>query len=129
MSNRGSGERWPILCFVERKMIGSQEMIMIEVPAFDLRARSGRLSTLSPLDDTSQTTPLLGSARGNRRRARFSHAEEDLLIELKERREPKLSWREIQRHFPNRTIGSLQVHYSTQLKVRRPWGRAAAKKM
>ena len=130
MSNRGSGERWPVLCFVERNMIGSQEMIMIEVPAFDLRARSGRVSTLSPSDDTSHTTPpILGSARGNRRRARFSHAEEDLLIELKERRERKLSWREIQRHFPNRTIGSLQVHYSTQLKGRRPWGRAAAKKM
>ena len=128
-SSRGSGERWLVQCFVERKMIGSQEVMTIEVPAFDLRARCGRDSTLSPSDDTSQTTPLLGVARGGRRRARFSRAEEDLLVELKEQRAPKLSWREIQRYFPQRTMGSLQVHYSTQLKVRRPWRRAAAKKM
>ena len=123
------GERWPVQCYVERTMIGSQEVITIQVPAFGLCARSGRDSALSPSGDTSQKTPILGIARGVRRRARFSRAEEDLLVELKERREPKPSWREIQRHFPQRTMGSLQVHYSTQLKVRRPWGRATAKKM
>jgi hypothetical protein len=52
--------------------------------------------------------PILRDACGSRRRARFSRAEEDLLIKLKERRDLKLSWREIQRHFPNWTIGSLQ---------------------
>ena len=129
MSSRGSGERWPVQCYVERTMIGSQEVITIQVPAFDLCAKSGRDSALSPSGDTSQKTPILGIVRGGRRRARFSRAEEDLLIELKERREPKLSWREIKRHFPQRTTGSLQVHYSTQLKVRRPWRHAAAKKM
>ena len=118
ISGEGRGERWPIQCFVERKMIGSQEVTMIQVPAFDLCARSGRLSTLSPLDDTSQTTPILGAACEGRRRARFSRAEEDLLVKLKEQRGPKLSWREIQRRFQNRTTGSLQVHYSTHLKGR-----------
>jgi hypothetical protein len=117
ISGRGRGEWWPIKCFVERKMIGSQEVITIQVPAFDLCARSGRLSTLSALDDTSQTTPILGAACEGRRRARFSRAEEDLLDKLKEQRGPKLTWREIQRWFPNRTTGSLQVHYSTQLKA------------
>jgi hypothetical protein len=110
-------------------MIGSQEVISIEVPAFDLYARSGRDSALSCSGDTSQTTPIRGAARQGRRGAGFLRAEEDLLVELKERREPKLSWREIKRHFPNRTTGSLQVHYSTRLKGRRPRKRAAAIKM
>ena len=120
VSNKGSGERWPVQCFVERTTIGSQEVITIQMPALDLCAKSGRVSALSAWSKTSQQTPTLGIARGGRRRARFSPAEEDLLVELKERREPKPSWREIQRHFPQRTMGSLQVHYSTQLKVRRP---------
>ena len=64
-------------------------------------------------------TPIVVAAQRGKPRARFSKEEEDLLIELKERRDPKLSWREIQRHFPIRTIGSLQVRYSTQLKGRR----------
>jgi len=91
---------------------------MIQLPAFDLCATSGRASTLSLLDVTSPTTPILGAACEGRRRARFSRAEEDLLVRLKEQRGPKLSWREIQRRFPHRTTGSLQVHYSTHLKGR-----------
>jgi hypothetical protein len=84
-----------------------------------LCARSGLVSTLSPSDDTFQTTPILSAIRTGQRRARYSRAEEDKLVKLKERREPKLSWREIQGYFPDRTIGSLQVHYSMHLKGRR----------
>jgi hypothetical protein len=128
MSNK-EGEWRPIQCFVQQKTMGSQEVITIQMPAFDLYTRSGQAATLSPSDDTSQTTPIRGAARQGRRGAGFLRAEEDLLVELKERREPKLSWREIKRHFPNRTTGSLQVHYSTRLKGRRPRKRAAANKM
>lgn len=118
MSNRGEGERWPVQCFVERAMMGSQEMITIRLPAFDLYARSGRESALSPSDDASQTIPINVAMRGSRRRVQFSQAEEERLVELKERRHPKLSWKEIQEHFPSRTTATLQVHYSTQLKGR-----------
>jgi hypothetical protein len=82
-------------------MIGSQEVINIQVPTFDLCAGSGRNPTLSPLDDTSQATPIFDAACGGRRRARFSQAEEDLLVKLKSQSDPKLS---------------VQVHYSTHLK-------------
>lgn len=116
MSRGARGERWPIQCVAERKMIGSQELITIEVPTFDLCAGSGRGHPLSSSADTSQVTPILDVACGIRRRTRFSRAEEELLMALKEQGEPKLSWREIQRRFPNRTTGSLQVHYSTRLK-------------
>jgi hypothetical protein len=106
-------------------MIGSQEVSIIQVPAFDLCARSGWVSTLSPLDDTSQAALMLGATRKSGRRARFTLEEEDLLVHLKERRKLKLSWREIQRHFPHRTIGSLQVHYNMHLKGRRASQRRA----
>jgi hypothetical protein len=116
--SRGEGERWPVQCFVERTIIGSQEVITIQLPAFDLHARFGRESALSSTDDTSQTRPIKVAMCGSRRRVRFSHAEEERLVELKELRHPKLSWKEIQEHLPNRTTASLQVHYSTQLKGR-----------
>jgi hypothetical protein len=119
MSSKGRGGRWPVQCFVERKTIGSREVIMIELPVLDVCARSGYVSILAPSNDTSQKMPILGAARRGRRRSRFSQAEEDLLVKLKEQREPRLTWMEIQRHFPDRTIGSLQVHYSTHLKGRR----------
>lgn len=92
---------------------------MIELPAIDLCARSGQDSALSASDDTSQTPPISCAVHGGRRRARFSREEDHLLVKLKARREPKLSWRVIQGYFPNRTSASLQVHYSTQLKGHR----------
>ena len=118
-------ERWPLRCFLQRKMIGSQETITIELPAFDLRDPSKQGALRACPDTAVGTIPLLATARGNRRRARFTREEDDLLVELKEQSARKLSWREIQRHFPNRTIGSLQVRYSTQLKCRRPSKRRA----
>ncbi|KAJ5123990.1 uncharacterized protein N7515_007815 [Penicillium bovifimosum] len=47
---------------------------------------------------------------------RFLPAEDELLIELKEKR--SLPWNRIVKHFPGRTKGALQVHYSTKLKDR-----------
>ena len=99
-------------------MVGSQEVITIEVPAVNLCTRSGRDSALLSLDVMSQTMPIGGAICGNRRRVRFLYAEEERLVELKERTYPKLSWKEIQDHFPNRNTASLQVHYSTRLKGR-----------
>lgn len=48
--------------------------------------------------------------------ARVLSNEDELLIELKERR--KLKWKEIGEYFPKRSVGSLQVRYSTRLKSR-----------
>ena len=117
-SSRETGERWPVQCSFQRNLVGSQGVITIEFPAPDLLARSERDGTLSSSGQTLRTSPVVVDARGYRRRARFTLAVEDLLVQLKERRHPKLSWREIKRHFPNRTIGTLQVHFSTQLKGR-----------
>ena len=118
-SSAVTSERWPVQCFFRRKTFGSQDVITIELPAFEMQAPSERETTLSPFNDTISTTPVLVTGRGSRRRARFTREEDDLLVELKEQSARKISWREIERHFPNRTISSLQVHYSTQLKGRR----------
>lgn len=50
------------------------------------------------------------------RRPRFSAKEDKLLVQLKEKQ--CLSWDEIVEQFPERSKGSLQVHYSTKLKSR-----------
>ena len=117
----GKGEGRPIQCLVQRKMNGSQEVITIQLPVFDLCTGAGPVFTLSPSGETSRTPPSRGVVRKSgtsRRRTRFTREEEDLLVELKEKKDPRLSWREIQRHFPHRSVGSLQVHYSTHLKKR-----------
>ncbi|KAK4551920.1 hypothetical protein LTR86_010821 [Recurvomyces mirabilis] len=58
----------------------------------------------------------------------YTETENRLLIRLKERSRPQSAWRTIAQHFPGRSTNSLQVHYSTHLKRRRPrrgaeWGR------
>ena len=49
------------------------------------------------------------------RNSRFSAQEDELLLQLKG---DCLSWDEISDHFPERSKGTLQVHYSTKLKLR-----------
>ena len=49
------------------------------------------------------------------RNSRFSPQDDELLLQLKRE---GLSWDEISVHFPERTKGTLQVHYSTKLKRR-----------
>lgn len=112
-----ANQRWPVQCVLERRSVGSREVITIELPALSLSSPSAREASI--LRDTRARTPALVNACGKMRRARFSRAEEDLLIELKGRRDPKRSWKEIQTHFPNRTTGSLQFLYCTRLKGRR----------
>jgi hypothetical protein len=49
------------------------------------------------------------------KKSRFSSEDDDLLLQLKGE---GLSWDEISERFPERTKGTLQVHYSTKLKSR-----------
>ena len=56
------------------------------------------------------------AASSQSKRSRFTEQEDAKLVDLKERR--GLSWEDIQRSFPRRSMGSLQVRYSTKLKER-----------
>lgn len=49
--------------------------------------------------------------------ARILSKDDELLIELKEER--GLTWKQSRKYFPKRSVGSLQVRYSTRLKSRR----------
>ena len=116
-SSGGRSERWLFQGLLERKTFRSQETVTIKLPASGLRAPFNQDAAL-PFDEKRRVTPVMVAARGNGQRARFLEEEEDLLVELKERKNPKLSGKEIHRHFSTRTIGSLRMHYSTQLKER-----------
>ncbi|KAF2175208.1 hypothetical protein K469DRAFT_611413 [Zopfia rhizophila CBS 207.26] len=72
---------------------------------FSLNHRHHQLP--SPVDSVKQAQRL---------RPRFTAEEDALLIELKEGQ--GLPWERISKRFPGRTVGSLQVHYSTKLKDR-----------
>ena len=61
-------------------------------------------------------TKQLSSKKPTAHATRFLPDEDELLVDLKERR--CLPWSRIAKHFPGRTKGSLQVRYSTRLKNR-----------
>ncbi|KAF3398260.1 hypothetical protein F1880_005619 [Penicillium rolfsii] len=67
------------------------------------------------LDKTVHTTQP-SNKKPSVRATRFLPDEDELLIELKEKR--SLPWNRIVKHFPGRTKGALQVRYSTKLKDR-----------
>ncbi|KAJ5723913.1 hypothetical protein N7488_001948 [Penicillium malachiteum] len=67
------------------------------------------------LDRTGHTTQP-SNKKPSAHATRFLPSEDELLIELKEKR--SLPWNRIVRHFPGRTKGALQVRYSTKLKDR-----------
>jgi len=63
----------------------------------------------------SEKLPAQEEAMSRRVTSRFSSDEDDLLLRKKGE---GLSWDEISKYFPERTKGTLQVHYSTKLKTR-----------
>ncbi|KAJ6047038.1 hypothetical protein N7499_002993 [Penicillium canescens] len=66
--------------------------------------------------DRAGHTPQPSNKNPSAHATRFLPAEDELLIELKEKR--SLPWDRIMKHFPGRTRGALQVRYSTKLKDR-----------
>ncbi|KAF3399819.1 hypothetical protein F1880_008348 [Penicillium rolfsii] len=67
------------------------------------------------LDKTRRTTKP-SNRKPSAYATRFLPDEDELLIELKEKQ--SLPWNRIAKHFPGRSKGALQVHYSTKLKNR-----------
>jgi Myb-like DNA-binding domain len=76
-------------------------------PCTEVRRGSAR----SPRAGKSGPTP-----RPLGKRSKFTPEEDESLVELKGRR--GLSWEEINTQFPKRSMGTLQVRYSTKLKAR-----------
>jgi len=77
------------------------------------RRDSGRL----PVQERDMNRPV--------RNSRFSSEDDNLLLQLKGK---GLPWDEISDHFPGRSKGTLQVHYSTKLKPRSETSKNAKKR-
>ena len=88
-------------------MIGPWEVITIELPAFVLGTRSDGVSIL--IIRFGRHRLLLPRSKAGAE-PDSQKAEDDLLVELTEQRDPKLSWKQIRKHFPNRTKASPLLH-------------------
>lgn len=67
--------------------------------------------------DSGESGKLKGFSRRKKPpKAKFTAEDDDLLVDLKEKR--KLTWKQIAEHFNGRTAGALQVRYCTKLKGR-----------
>jgi hypothetical protein len=68
----------------------------------------GHWSVDTSVESLKPTRQVRGRSR------RFSPKEDAMLIDMRERR--MLPWKDIKPEFPDRSLASLQVHYSTKLK-------------
>lgn len=94
-------------CFLVSKMADATTKLVIELPGLapDVYHHISGFCT-SPRTIATRMAS----------RKRYTKKENARLVKLKKQEKPKLSWAEIQTHFPSRTVNSLQVHYSTKLK-------------
>ena len=123
-ASRGPAATRPVPCFLTQSLDSSRSWLTIELaveqfPCMPLCTRQApgppTPTPQGPRRRIVRTVPphrLHCSAQ----RTRFSSEEDRRLIRLKEQRRPRLSWQSIAEHFPNRTVGSLQVRYCTRLR-------------
>lgn len=104
-----------MLYTLEFTMDGSSLLsLTVPVPA----GRSRFVSTIIKMDSRSSADSHVESPRPLQqpcgKNVRLSAEEDATLLKMKERQ--RLPWKEVGPHFPNRSLASLQVHYSTKLK-------------
>lgn len=115
-------ETIPIRGYLTRQVFLSE--VVYSCTFHEERDRSSPHSTRHPINSDHQCQSRISKVPSLDRptspstagRSRFLPEEDDLLIDLKERR--NLPWGRIVNHFPGRTKNSLQVRYSTRLKDR-----------
>jgi len=119
-------------CYLERRSVkyhlssnatASGVVLTIELPPLpvDLSDISLKLCSHQGIAPPKPGPAMLQTARiePSRTGNRYSQREDRLLLRLRRQENPRLSWTEIQKHFPNRSQGSLQVRFSTHLSPRR----------
>lgn len=111
--------------FLTREREGSEDVLTIKVPLVTVLkylALSRAQSNNPAVQVISNFNRDTRSAKETQSGTRHSRDEDDLLIELKRNSSPKPSWAQITKQFaetlPERRKGSLQVHYSTCLKIK-----------
>ncbi|KAJ9656081.1 hypothetical protein H2201_008653 [Coniosporium apollinis] len=126
-------ETWPIWGFMKRERIGSKEFYTLDFSPDDLHRQipssvrsvksrrtatkptALRMATGPPCVARQARTPK-STPRPQKMKFKFTEEEDERLIDLKESR--RLPWGEIEKFFPGRSAGSLQVHYCTKLRDR-----------
>jgi len=106
-------QEWPFQGLLKRAKIGGQLSYRVEF-SLDFSRQDAPLT--GPLQPNSSRLPK--GAAPNKRPARaacknskFTLEEEEILVDLKENQ--GLAWKDIKLRFPKRSLGSLQVRYST----------------
>ena len=126
-------QEWPMRGFFKLITIGNEVRYGMEfsledaqqlcATAFPLHTSSaGSNASLSarptrpaqPFSVCNRADNASGATQSRNKRPRFTADEDAKLVDLKEGR--GWSWEDIQREFPGRSTGSLQVRYSTRLK-------------
>ena len=92
---------------VERRNALGDDVISLSFHSTEISARRAQ-----PFSACARAENALSRSK----RPRFTEEEDTKLVDLKERR--GWSWEDIQRSFPGRSTGSLQVRYFTKLKDR-----------
>ena len=104
---------WAQTWMPESELGGARELVD-EFKA-RLSVRHGKKNRQGKTDVTGERTAKRRRGRPQPKRPRFTEEEDARLVDLKQR---GWSWEDIQRSFPGRSTGSLQVRYSTKLKER-----------
>jgi len=110
-------QEWPVDGVLQYAKIGDNIQCSI---GFDFRQIHDILCSQGGLAERGarRRLPLartenVSSATPRKKRLRYTEAEDRRLVELKGRGQ---SWEDIMRFFPERSMASVQVHYSTKLK-------------
>jgi hypothetical protein len=104
---------------IEFSLEDVQQLCAAAFPLHTSSAGSGASFSARPsrrAQPSSTSCARAENAPSRSKRPRFTEEEDAKLVDLKERR--GLSWEDIQRSFPGRSTGLLQVRYSTKLKER-----------
>ena len=111
-----SSEEWPVRGFLKRKRIGSEEIFTMKFALDQLHHQLPSPTSSYKSRYTSpvmKTRPTRAQSKKHFRRTRFTKEEDEQLVYLKSQ---NLSWEEIKRSFPGRSLGTLQEgYYSTKL--------------
>jgi hypothetical protein len=125
-------QEWPLQGCLKHTRIGNEilynlefslkhlpELLELSIPPQGLNAGSDRETSARPARFSSAAsrakTPR-PALRPQSKRPPFTPAEDARLVNMKESQ--GLSWKQIVCAFPGRSVGTLQVHYSTKLKTR-----------
>jgi hypothetical protein len=125
-------QEWPMHGFLKRMTIRNEirygikfsleevpQLCAVACPLYMSSASSSRHFSTNPVGSCSTVTRAKKTQTAPSSRSKchsFTRKKDAMLVDLKENK--GCSWKQIEEAFPHRSLGLLQVHYSTKLKGR-----------